>query len=151
MKKAAQVQAIGAATAWVGIDIAKQTFEACLLKGEGKPLPKQFDNSATGLAQLVRWRAWQAAFFCSVAGAFGAYADTIHQTRPALLRRCVCPNRDRDYLTVVQAADLLQLSQSSVRSYIREGKLKAFRVAGLQKVQIARAELMKLLEPVEPA
>ena len=56
-------------------------------------------------------------------------------------------DRDRDYLTVVQAADFLQLSQSSVRSYIREGKLKAFRIAGLRKVLIARAELMKLLEP----
>ena len=54
---------------------------------------------------------------------------------------------DRDLLTVEQAAAFLQLSQSSVRSYIREGKLKAFRVAGLRKVLIARSELMKLLEP----
>lgn len=68
-------------------------------------------------------------------------------TKPNQEPDASAPDRDRDYLTVVQAADFLQLSQSSVRSYIREGKLKAFRVAGLRKVLIARAELMKLLEP----
>ncbi|MBC8103931.1 MAG: helix-turn-helix domain-containing protein, partial [Cytophagales bacterium] len=41
----------------------------------------------------------------------------------------------------------LQLSQSSIRSYMRQGKLRAFRVAGLRKVLIPRAELLKLLEP----
>ncbi len=60
-------------------------------------------------------------------------------------------DNNRDLLTVEQAAAFLQLSQSSVRRYIREGKLKAFRVAGLRKVLIGRAELMKLLELVEPA
>ena len=53
----------------------------------------------------------------------------------------------RDLLTVEQAANYLQLSQSSIRSYIRQGKLKAFRVAGKRKVLIPRDELMKLLEP----
>ena len=46
-----------------------------------------------------------------------------------------------------QAAQYLQLSPSSIRSYIRQGKLKAFRIAGLRKVLIARAELLALLEP----
>jgi excisionase family DNA binding protein len=54
---------------------------------------------------------------------------------------------DRDLLTVEQAANYLQLSQSSIRSYIRQGKLKAFRVAGKRKVLIKREELLKLLEP----
>ena len=53
----------------------------------------------------------------------------------------------RDLLTVEQAARYLQLSQSSIRSYIRQGKLKAFRVAGKRKVLIPRDELLKLLEP----
>jgi len=53
----------------------------------------------------------------------------------------------RDLLTVEQAANYLQLSQSSIRSYIRQGKLKAFRIAGKRKVLIQRDELMKLLEP----
>jgi len=48
---------------------------------------------------------------------------------------------------VEQAAQYLHLSPSSIRSYIRQGKLKAFRVAGLRKVLIARAELLALLEP----
>ena len=54
---------------------------------------------------------------------------------------------ERQLLTVEQAAQYLQLSASSIRSYIRQGKLKAFRVAGLRKVLIARAELLTLLEP----
>ncbi|HEY3328448.1 MAG TPA: helix-turn-helix domain-containing protein [Capsulimonadaceae bacterium] len=53
----------------------------------------------------------------------------------------------RDLLTVEQAAEYLQLSQSSIRSYIRQGKLNAFRVAGKRKVLIQRTELLKLLEP----
>ena len=39
-----------------------------------------------------------------------------------------------------------QLSTSSIRSYIRAGKLKAFRIAGKRKVLIQRADLMALLE-----
>jgi excisionase family DNA binding protein len=54
---------------------------------------------------------------------------------------------NRELLTVEQAANYLQLSQSSIRSYIRQGKLKAFRVAGKRKVLIHREELLKLLEP----
>jgi excisionase family DNA binding protein len=57
------------------------------------------------------------------------------------------PSEPRDLLTVEQAADYLQLSTSSIRGYIRQGKLKAFRIAGLRKVLIPRAELLTLLEP----
>lgn len=52
-----------------------------------------------------------------------------------------------ELLTVEQAAHYLQLSTSSIRSYIRDGRLKAFRVAGLRKVLIPRPELLRLLEP----
>jgi excisionase family DNA binding protein len=54
---------------------------------------------------------------------------------------------DRELLTVEQAAQYLQISQSSIRSYIRQGMLKAFRIAGKRKVLIPRAELLALLEP----
>jgi excisionase family DNA binding protein len=54
---------------------------------------------------------------------------------------------NRELLTVEQAANYLQLSQSSIRSYIRQGLLKAFRVANKRKVLIHRDELLKLLEP----
>jgi excisionase family DNA binding protein len=57
------------------------------------------------------------------------------------------PSEPHNLLTVEQAAGYLQLSTSSIRSYIRQGKLKAFRVAGLRKVLIPRAELLSLLEP----
>jgi len=53
----------------------------------------------------------------------------------------------RDLLTVEQAAQYLQISQSSIRSYIRQGMLKAFRIAGKRKALIPRTELLALLEP----
>ena len=56
----------------------------------------------------------------------------------------------RDLLTVEQAAGYLQLSTSSIRSYIRTGKLKAFRIAGKRKVLIQREDMMALLEPARP-
>ncbi|WP_309707589.1 helix-turn-helix domain-containing protein [Armatimonas sp.] len=57
---------------------------------------------------------------------------------------------ERDYLTVEQAASYLQLSQSSIRSYIRGGQLKAYRIAGKRKVLIQRGDLLALLEPARP-
>ena len=63
-------------TAWVGLDMAKQTFEACLRRPTGKPLNKAFDNHPAGFAKLLRWvhsLAPQARFhFCMEAtGAYG--------------------------------------------------------------------------------
>ena len=42
-------------TAWVGLDIAKQTFEACLRRPTGNPLNKGFANNFAGFAKLLRW------------------------------------------------------------------------------------------------
>jgi excisionase family DNA binding protein len=53
----------------------------------------------------------------------------------------------RELYTVEQAAEYLQVSQSSIRSYIRQGILKAYRVAGKRKVLIGHKELYALLEP----
>ena len=40
---------------YVGIDIAKLTFDACLVRPQGKPQKKSFDNSPEGFAKLKRW------------------------------------------------------------------------------------------------
>ncbi len=56
-------------------------------------------------------------------------------------------NESRDLFTVEQAAAYLQVSQSSIRSYIRQGMLKAYRIAGKRKVLIPRNELLSLLAP----
>jgi len=40
---------------WVGIDIAKLTFEVCLLRTQGKLQRKSFANTPEGFAKLVRW------------------------------------------------------------------------------------------------
>ena len=56
----------------------------------------------------------------------------------------------RDLLTVEQAAAYLQVSQSSIRSYIRQGRLQAYRIAGKRKVLIPKSALLSLLEPARP-
>ncbi len=52
-----------------------------------------------------------------------------------------------DLLTIEQAANYLHLSPVTIRSYIREGKLRAFRVAGLRKVLITRAKCLHCWNP----
>jgi len=52
-----------------------------------------------------------------------------------------------DLFTIKQAAQYLKVSQSSIRSYIRQGKMNAFRVAGKRKVLIPKPELLRLLVP----
>ena len=42
-------------TVYIGIDIAKLTFDACLVRPQGKPQKKSFQNSPEGFAKLVRW------------------------------------------------------------------------------------------------
>jgi transposase len=39
----------------IGIDIAKLTFDACLIRSQGKPQKKSFPNSPEGFAKLMRW------------------------------------------------------------------------------------------------
>ena len=55
-----------------------------------------------------------------------------------------------DLFTIEQAAQYLKVSQSSIRSYIRQGKMDAYRVAGKRRVLIPKAELMRLLVPARP-
>lgn len=56
-----------------------------------------------------------------------------------------------EFFTVEQAANYLQISQSSIRAYIRQGKLDAFRISGKRRVLIARSALLAMLEPARPA
>lgn len=71
----------------------------------------------------------------------------MNQTDPPSRATSGSPDGSPDLMLVEQAADYLQVSASSIRAYVRQGKLKAFRVAGLRRVLIPREELMKLLEP----
>src|SRR5580658_5502171 len=41
--------------AWIGLDIAKLTFEACILRTQGKLLRKSFANTPEGFAKMTRW------------------------------------------------------------------------------------------------
>src|SRR5579871_2480872 len=66
-------------TAWVGIDIRKDTLDACLLQDNGKPRCHAFRNDAPGHAALLAWAAAHApgAGFClERTGAYGTALAT---------------------------------------------------------------------------
>lgn len=53
----------------------------------------------------------------------------------------------QDRVTVAQAADLLQVNQSTIRRWIREGKLPAYRV-GERRLALNVADLDRVVSPV---
>ena len=54
------------------------------------------------------------------------------------------------YLSVRQAADLISVSQRTIRRYIEQDKLVAYRVAGSSTIRIKREDLENLLVPINP-
>jgi excisionase family DNA binding protein len=56
-------------------------------------------------------------------------------------------NPTLDLLTVEQSAEFLHVSTSTIRTYMRCGRLKGYRIAGRRKLLIPRAGLMALLQP----
>ncbi len=57
--------------------------------------------------------------------------------------------KSREYLTPEEAAQTLSIHVQTMRAYIRTGRLPAFRVAGERAIRILRADLGKVLEPLE--
>jgi excisionase family DNA binding protein len=57
--------------------------------------------------------------------------------------------KSREYLTPEEAAQTLSIHVQTMRAYIRTGRLPAFRVAGERAIRILRADLRKVLEPLE--
>ena len=62
---------------YVGIDVSKDKLDACLLRGEAKPQPKVFENTAAGHAKLWRWAQFlaQGASLHFALEATGTYGD----------------------------------------------------------------------------
>lgn len=56
----------------------------------------------------------------------------------------------REYLTPEEAAETLGVHVQTLRAYVRSGKLPALRLAGERAIRIRRADLEKVLEPVQP-
>ncbi len=54
--------------------------------------------------------------------------------------------QERDYLTVAQAAALLQVDQSTIRRWIDQGRLPAYRV-GDRHLRLRRADVDRLVVP----
>lgn len=52
-----------------------------------------------------------------------------------------------EVLTAKQAKIFLQISDSTLRRYIRKGKLKAYRLAGERDLRFKKEDLLALLEP----
>ncbi|MEJ2557843.1 MAG: helix-turn-helix domain-containing protein [Anaerolineae bacterium] len=52
------------------------------------------------------------------------------------------------YLSVRQAADLLSVSTRTIRRYIKQQYLPAYRVAGQPTIRIKREDVDALLEPI---
>jgi excisionase family DNA binding protein len=53
-----------------------------------------------------------------------------------------------EYLTTEQAAEALGIHVQTMRAYIRDGRLPAFRLAGERAIRILRGDLEKVLEPL---
>ena len=56
---------------------------------------------------------------------------------------------EHDYLTVAEAAALLRVAPSTVRRWIRQGDVPAYRL-GRRRVAIRRDDLATLIAPVQP-
>jgi excisionase family DNA binding protein len=56
---------------------------------------------------------------------------------------------DEEYLTVAEAATLLRVAPSTVRRWIREGDVPAYRV-GRRRVALKRDDLSNLIRPARP-
>jgi len=57
---------------------------------------------------------------------------------------------DEDYVTVTEAATLLRVAPSTVRRWIREGDVPAYRM-GRRRVALKRDDLRTLITPARPA
>ncbi len=57
---------------------------------------------------------------------------------------------DEHLLTVVEVADLLRVSPSTVRRWVRDGDVPAFRIGG-RRVGIRRSDLGAVVEPMSNA
>lgn len=56
---------------------------------------------------------------------------------------------DEDYVTVAEAATLLRVATSTVRRWIREGDVPAYRI-GRRRVALKRDDLSNLIIPTRP-
>ena len=66
-------------TSWIGLDISKDSIEVCLLRDNGKAHFKQFSNTSSGHAKLLRWvqhlNEGGASHFCMEAT--GSYSNAV--------------------------------------------------------------------------
>jgi excisionase family DNA binding protein len=56
----------------------------------------------------------------------------------------------REYLTPEEAAEALGIHVQTMRAYVRNGRVPAYRVAGERAIRIRRPDLDKVLEPLIP-
>jgi excisionase family DNA binding protein len=59
------------------------------------------------------------------------------------------PAIDEEYLTVAEAATLLRVASSTIRRWIRQGDIPAYRI-GKRRVALRRSDLPGLITPLRP-
>ncbi len=54
------------------------------------------------------------------------------------------------WLTMENVCDVAQLSETTVKKYVAQGKLKAYRVGGSHHLRFRQADVDAIMVPVEP-
>lgn len=62
----------------------------------------------------------------------------------------VAPAPEPEFMTVIEAAEMLRVTTKTIHKMIRDGRLPAVRVAGGNRTLIRRRAVYDLLEPIQP-
>ena len=115
---------------YVGIDISKETFDACLLPATGKALFRKFENQGKDFAKMVSWARFAAGdcdlrFCMEATGSYGV-ALTKHLQKLGLQVSVVNPSRIKSFGDSLGACNKTDKSASLVIAhYCRERSPKA--------------------------
>ena len=141
-----------AAQLWIGLDVSKETLDACLLRPNGKSTHKQFANDASGHAKLLRWVQHAApdaiAHFCLEAT--GAYSQAVALFLAEANQRVsvVNPARIRFFgLAQAQGNKTDKADAALIARFCRQEVPEVWRVAATE-VQLLMA-LMRRLHAVQ--
>ena len=62
----------------------------------------------------------------------------------------LAPAPEPEFMTVIEAAEMLRVTTKTIHKMIRDGRLPAVRVAGGNRTLIRRRAVYDLLEPIQP-
>ena len=141
-----------AAQLWVGLDVSKETLDACLLRPNGKSTHKQFTNDAGGFAKLLRWvghaASEQSVHFCLEATGSYSQAVALFLAEAGQRMSVVNPARIRFFgLAQAQGNKTDKADAALIARFCRQEVPELWRVAA-PEVQLLMA-LMRRLHAVQ--